>query len=209
MLKDVLFLTKNIFDEALIKEENLLNPKRVYDVFRSLEEVISDVKLVSNHYLALDFTEEYLQNSSLGEPIDKWRKFFNKDLEQLNESVKKYLLLLAYLNHSFEEDSYVHKIYNSKTYYSFVRDNYNIGFVQPCKAFLHLTSLKTDTNNMDRFYIFEHQKIDLSIFEARVGLKNKLNEINEELNSELEKLKDYIFKRYTIDDLLGKFVLYR
>ena len=90
MIKDILFLTKKVFDEALIKEENLPNPKKVYDVYRNLKDVISDVNLVANHYLALDFNEPYLQGSSWGEPIDKWRKFFNEDLEQLNESVKKY-----------------------------------------------------------------------------------------------------------------------
>lgn len=29
MIKDILFLTKKVFDEALIKEENLPNPKKV------------------------------------------------------------------------------------------------------------------------------------------------------------------------------------
>ena len=64
MLKDILFLTKKVFDEALIKEENLPNPKKVYDVYRNLKDVISDLNLVANHYLALDFSEPYLQGSS-------------------------------------------------------------------------------------------------------------------------------------------------
>ena len=54
MIKDILFLTKKVFDEALIKEENLPNPKKVYDVYRNLKDVISDVNLVANHYLALE-----------------------------------------------------------------------------------------------------------------------------------------------------------
>ena len=90
MLKDIIFLSKKVFDEAFIKEENLSVPKKVYEIYRNLEEVISDLDLVANHYLALDFTEGYLQESSWGEPVDKWRKFFNMDLEQLNESIKKY-----------------------------------------------------------------------------------------------------------------------
>ena len=60
MLKDVLFITKEVFSKALSKKKNLRNPKRVYDVFRSFQEVISDVDLVANHYLALDFTEHYI-----------------------------------------------------------------------------------------------------------------------------------------------------
>ena len=67
MLKDILFLTKKVFDKALIKEENLPVPKKVYDVYRNLKEVISDVNLVANHYLALDFSEPYLENAYIGE----------------------------------------------------------------------------------------------------------------------------------------------
>jgi hypothetical protein len=204
MLKDILFLTKKVFDEALIKEENLRNPKNVYDVFRNLQEVISDVNLVANHYLALDFREPNLHNSSWGEPIDKWRKFFNMDLKELNKSVKKYLHNLAYLRHEdfMRWDTYVHKIYQPKTYYSFVRDNYNIGFIEPCGAVLHLTNLKIDLVDVDTFYIYEYKKINLSTFEDRVNLKNELIEINGELKNELLKIKNYIQTRFSLDDLL-------
>lgn len=203
MLKDVLFITKKVFDEALIKEENLRVAKKVYDVFRNLQNVICDVNLVANHYLALDFTEHYLQNSSWGEPIDKWRKFFNEDLEQLNESIKIYLHNLSHLAHGdFGFETYVNTIYSAKTYYSFVRDKYSVGFVEPKCNFLHITGLKTDLTKIESLYIYEHKKIDLSTFEARVNLKNELNIINDELKEELKKLKQYIKDRYSLDDLL-------
>ena len=204
MLKDILFLTKKVFDEALIKEENLPVPKKVYDVYRNLQEVISDVKLVANHYLALDFTEGYLQDSSWGEPVDKWRKFFNEDLEELNESVKTYLLNLAHLGHGdFGFETYVNTIYSAKIYYAFVRDKYSVGFVEPKCTFLHVNNLKIEQTKMESFYISEHKKIDLSTFEARVTLKNELNEINSELQEELKKLKQYIKDRYSLDDLIN------
>lgn len=203
MLKDILFLTKKVFDEALIKEENLPAPKKVYDVYRNLQEVISDVKLVANHYLALDFTEPYLQDSSWGEPVDKWRKFFNMDLEELNESVKKYLHNLSHLGHGdFGFETYVNNIYSAKTYYAFVRDKYNVGFVEPKCTFLHIHNLKIEQTKIESFYIDEYKKIDLSTFEDRVNLKNELNDINVELKIELEKLKQYIKNRYSLDDLL-------
>ena len=113
MLKDMLFLTKKVFDEALIKEENLPVPKKVYDVYRNLEEVISDVKLVANHYLALDFSEGYLQDSSWGQPVDKWRKFFNMDLEELNESVKTYLFWIYCFNFPSSSSSFVLILFKS------------------------------------------------------------------------------------------------
>lgn len=203
MLKDIIFLTKKVFDEALIKEENLPVPKKVYDVYRNLQEVISDVKLVANHYLALDFTEPYLQSSSWGEPVDKWRKFFNMDLEELNESVKKYLHNLSHLGHGdFGFETYVNNIYSAKTYYAFVRDKYNVGFVEPKCTFLHIHNLKIEQTKIESFYIDEYKKIDLSTFEDRVNLKNELNDINVELKIELEKLKQYIKNRYSLDDLL-------
>ena len=203
MLKDILFLTKKVFDEALIKEENLPNPKKVYDVYRNLQEVISDVKLVANHYLALDFSEHYLQGSSWGEPVDKWRKFFNMDLEQLNESIKKYLLNLAYMRHGdYGFETYVNTIFNAKTYYAFVRDNYSVGFVEPKCTSLHICKLRIDQTKVESFYISEHKKIDLSTYEARVNLKDDLNNIRIKLEAELGKLKQYIQNRYVLKDLL-------
>jgi hypothetical protein len=204
MLKDVLFITKEVFSKALSKKKNLRNPKRVYDVFRSFQEVISDVDLVANHYLALDFTEHYLQNSSFGEPVDKWRYFLNKDLEELNGTVKDYLQNLSYLSHddsSFE--TYINEIFNAKVYYAFVRDNYNVGFVEQKGNLLHLHILKTDKMDIESFYIGKHKKIDLSTFEAKVALQKELNDINVELKIELEKLKQYIKNRYSLDDLLN------
>ena len=203
MIKDILFLTKKVFDEALIKEENLPNPKKVYDVYRNLKDVISDVNLVANHYLALDFNEPYLQGSSWGEPIDKWRKFFNEDLEQLNESVKKYLHNLSHLGDGdFGFETYVNTIFNAKTYYAFVRDRYSVGFVEPKCSFLHMNILKIEQNKIESFYISEHKKIDLSTYEARVNLKDHLNIIKNDLETELKNLKKYIKDRYTLDDLL-------
>ena len=203
MLKDIIFLSKKVFDEALIKEENLPVPKKVYDVYRNLQEVISDVRLVANHYLALDFSEHYLQGSSWGEPIDKWRKFFNEDLEQLNESVKKYLHNLSHLGHGdFGFETYVNNIYSAKIYYAFVRDRYSVGFVEPKCSFLHMNILKIEQNKIESFYISEHKKIDLSTYEARVNLKDHLNIIKNDLETELKNLKKYIKDRYTLDDLL-------
>lgn len=202
MLKDVLFITKRVFDDALVNEETLRTPKKVYDIYRCLEDLISDINLVANHYLALDFTEAFLQSSSWGEPADKWRKFLNKDLEELNISAKKYLLSLSYLGHDNKAETYVSKIYSAKSYYGFVKDKYNIGFVEQNSKLLHLTTLQTNLNKVNDFYLSKDKKIDLSTYESRVELQNKLNNKKDLLVSELKKLKEYILNRYTINDLL-------
>lgn len=204
MLKDVLFITKEVFSKALPKKKNLKNPKRVYDVFRSFQEVISDVNLVANHYLALDFSEPYLQNSSWGEPVDKWRYVLNRDLEKLNQSVKDYLQKLSYLAHDdFIFETYVNKIFKAKDYYAFVRDTYNVGFVEQKGKLMHLHTLKSNKRNIKSICIDEHKEIDLSTFEAKLNLQKELNDINIELKKELEKLKEYIKNRYSLDDLLA------
>ena len=79
MLKDVLFITKEIFPKVLVKKKNQNEPKKIYDFYRSFQKLIKNIDFVTNHYISLDFTEPYLQNSSCGEPVDKWREVLNRD----------------------------------------------------------------------------------------------------------------------------------
>ena len=75
MLKDILKVTNLIVSTIEKSEEKISSPISLYDMHRALCTVSDKISLVANHYLALDMTEEYLQNSSLGEPVDKWRFF--------------------------------------------------------------------------------------------------------------------------------------
>ena len=201
MLKDIVTITIETFNEAFCADKILSRPKRVYDVYRNLQELISNVSLVSNHYLALDFTEHFLENSSFGEPIDKWRYFFNEDLKKLNESIKNYLFSISYL--AFEDgfETIVSKKYNCKSYYGFVRDNYNIGFVEPVGSMLHITKLELKDKDNAR-YLAKYLKIDITTFESKKELQDKLNKRNELLKIELKKVKTYIQTKYVLDDLL-------
>lgn len=209
MLKDVLFLTKKIFDEALPKKKNFYRPQAAYDVYRNFQELIKNIDSIANHYISLDFTEAFLQDSSCGEPIDKWREVLNRDLKRLNEYVKNYLIKLSYLSYSsFESGTYaalelyIDKIYHSNLYCNYVEKAYNIGFIEPNSYFLKIDCLNTNPKHPRKIDIHEHKEIDLSTFEARVNLKNELTKINEDLKIELQKLKDYILKRYVMEDLL-------
>lgn len=209
MLKDVLFLTKNIFDEALPKKKNFYNPKSAYDVHRSLQELINKINSIANHYIALDFTEPYLQNSSCEEPSDKWREVLNRDLKGLNEYVKNYLIKLSHLSYStFESGTYaslelyIDKIYHSKLYCVYVEKAYNIGYLEPNSYFLKINCLNRNPKHSRKIDIYEQKEIDLSTFESRDNLKNELIKINEEFKIELQKLEAYIFERYTMKDLL-------
>jgi hypothetical protein len=154
--------------------------------------------------LALDFNEEYLQGSSFGTPQDKWRKFLNKDLELLNDSIKEYLFKLQYVAFKDESnfsDSFLADMYSSKRYYSFVRDEYNIGSVEPCSAVLIQNILST-TNNKDTYHLNKFNKIDLSSYSNRIDLQNQLNTQSKILKNKLDDLKEYILKNITLEDLL-------
>ena len=203
MLEDIIFITKKVFDNALEKDKNLENPKRVYSTYRHLEEVVSDIDLVANHNLVHDFNEANLQNSSFGEVSDKWRFFLNKDLEKLNDSIKEYLLDLSYLSHKNMFESYINEIFNAKSLSGFVMEEYSIGFVEQNSKQLHSNTLLISLDDSNSIYLSEHKKIDLSTYELKVELQTKLNDLNKILIDELKELKNYILDRYTVEDLLG------
>jgi len=203
MMRDIMIITKKVFDEALTSKKSLANPKVVYDFYRDLSNVVSNVELVAKHYLVVDLTEDYLQNSSFGKPVDKWRYVFNADLERLNSSVKNYLHVLS--NISFDNHGFggiLSKYYSCKGYYGFVRDEYNVGFIEPCSSTLQITGLDLNPCDLNSIYIGKYSKIDLTTFESKKKLQENLNTIIKSLYNELLKLKEYIQNRYTLNDLL-------
>jgi len=201
ILKDIQKLTTTIFDKFIKSDENINAPKNIYDTYRKLEVMIDNINLVANHYLALDFKEEFLQNSSFGTPQDKWRQFFNKDLEQLNASIKKYIFKLYYIGFEDERGSFMTQLYSIKSFYAFVRDEYNIGFIEPCSCILIQTTLNTKFDK-DRFHNKKFNKMDLTTFEQRKQLQKELQMQSKFFTEKLEELRQYIFKRYTMEDLL-------
>ena len=192
MLQDIEKLVSKVFDESLPKEKNLQNPKSVYKLFRAFEGLIYGIHLLANHYLSLDFKDECLQNSSLGTPQDKWRFFFNEDLEEFDKYLKKFLVQISWLKH---EDmilcSYVCCLSELKEFYSLVQSHYCVGRVEKNSTILSGYNLKE-----------EKTKIDLTSFEQRTALKKELLDTKQRLEIYLVKLQEYIYQRYTMDDLL-------
>ncbi len=203
MLKDITKITQTIFDQFINENKLLKAPKALYDTYRALKVAIDYSKLVSEHYLALDFTEEYLQDSSWGEPSDKWREFFNKDLELLNKSIKEYLQTLSYLclDDGKTSSSFMTELYNCKTSYSFIRDEYNIGFVEPCGFMMISQILDTNFDN-EKYHIGKFIKTDLTSYEQRVELQMSLQKKTVILQNSLNDLKTYILKNIRLEELL-------
>ena len=202
MLTDITTITSKIFNIALSKEEPLMAPKLVYDVYRNLTKVIDDANCVANHYLALDFSEEYLQNSSFGEPVDKWRRFFNEDLERLNRSTKKYLNGLSNLTHDGMWSAYMSNYYRHKTFYGFVRDHYSVGYVETCGKIMYIIQLESEKFDSESVYIKKLKQIDLSTFEMRKALQTHIISEDEKLKREDLILRNYILNKYEFEDLL-------
>ena len=205
MLKDVVEITQQVFNKFALSNEELNFPKNVYAVYSKLAKVLDTLQLVSEHYLALSFDEEYLQNSSFGEPSDKWRYFFNKDLNSLNGAVKEYLLILSSLaakdDDSFTCSGYISKIYESKSYYGFVRDEYSVGFIEPCSFMLITKKLSTKVD-AQTYHLEEFQKTELATYKQRVSLQQELQERHKKLLKLHGDLKAYMLHNYTLKDLL-------
>jgi len=200
MLEDITKLTKRVFYEALDFSKDLHSPKAVYDTYRSLHVVIEAASLVANHYLALKFDEEYLQDSSIGEPVDKWRYVLNKDLETLNDATKKYLHSLSSIAFENLYENILSKYFRPLHYYGFVRDEYTVGYIEPCSSTCIVVSLDIKSDNLDAIESFK--KIELKSYQQRVDLKESLLREKSLLQIEIEKLKEYIVKKYKLKDLL-------
>lgn len=201
ILKDIQKLTTTVFNRFINNDKKLNSSKNIYDTYRKLEVMIDNINLVANHYLALDFKEEFLQNSSFGEAEDKWRYFFNEDLEKLNISIKKYIFKLYYIGFEDQRGTFITELYSIKSFYALIRDEYNIGFVEPCSCILIQTTLNTKFDR-ERFHNKKFNKIDLTTFEQRKQLQKELQMQSKFFIEKLEELRQYIFDRYTIEDLL-------
>ena len=207
MLVDIVTISKNIYDEIIEKEVKIANPIKVYDSYRTLQQVVKSSDLVANHYLALTFEEGFLQNSSFGSAIDKWKYFLNKDINQLNEAVKQYLLTLYEIimvsdkNSTFGEESILENYFNSKIYYNFVNREYSCGYVNSENLTLCMNVLVTLYDNQS-YSILNKKEIDLSTYENRKDLKEHLHTQIKDLEQLETKLKIYIQTKFTITDLL-------
>ena len=164
ILEDVVEMTQKVFGKFIAKTKPLPSAVRVYDTSKALQKVIKHTDLVANHYLASSFEEPFLQNSSCGAPIDKWRFVLNRDLEKLNESSKKYLLVLSSLRnermHGF--DNFLSELYRTKIFHSYVSEAYYIGKVKPpTQLFARILNLECKDADND---IKKEIKIDLSTY---------------------------------------------
>jgi hypothetical protein len=206
MLVDVVYISKKIYSEVFDKNLKIGNPIKLYDSYRNLKQVIESSNLVANHYLALNFEEKFLQDSSIGNATDKWKYFLNKDLTQLNEAIKQYLLSLYEISvfndkDLLDEEALIEKYFNSKSFYNSVNHEYSCGHVNSENLILCMNVLVTQYDNQS-YNILNQKQIDLSIYEKRKDLKTHLHTQIEEFENLRSQLKQYIQKNFTITDLL-------
>lgn len=207
MLQDIMKLTKLTYTQ-LLKEESLkpLSVVALYDSYRALSQVISDIHLVAVHYLALDFNESFLKDSSWGEPKDKWRVILNGDLESLNTSIKTYLMALDALCVVEKKDDaqqvfILESYFNSKMFYSFVRDFYNVGCVNKNATTISSSILATQFDST-KLGIKITTTTDISTYDKRCLLQAELFEKKGELSEWKTMIENYMREQYTLQDLL-------
>jgi hypothetical protein len=206
MLSDVLEISKKVYSLTINSKFSPSSPIELYDSYRKLSDMILNTKTVANHYLALDFNECFLQNSSFGEPKDKWKFFLNKDLKLLNDSVKKYLLKLHHLSIVKSKNPSVchfplERFYYMKEYYGFVRDEYNIGQIDANYETIIANVLKLDITPKDNscnHLIY----LDVSTYQKRCALKKELHSKIEKLALLKARLETYLLNHYYLRDLL-------
>lgn len=205
MLEDIVVNTQRVFEQFLPQNKKIQSMRTVYDLYRTMEKMVSDINKVSEHYLALKFDESYLETSTLGTTSsDKWRWVLNIDLEELNKSAKDYLMglnCIAIEDGKGEFENYLFHIYNFKTFYGFVRDEYCVGLVSQSGFEMSTTTLSLDVTKENR-NIKNFKKINLTTYEQRVALQSDLREKHIILKSELVQLKAYILENCSIEELL-------
>ena len=84
--------------------------------------------------------------------------------------------------------SYIQEIYGVIAYYTFVKYEYVVGFIETKTNLLQMNKLKI-RKKREYTDINTYKKIDLFTLESKINLKNRLFKINEELREELKKLK--------------------
>jgi len=206
MLDDIIYLTKTIFKKSI--RDNMAQEIAVplYEVHRHLQELINMYDLVANHYLALSLEEEFLQNSSFGSPMRKWQFVLNRDLEALNNNVKKLILSLNKLGHRDYSErfiSYLHKYYDPKGLYGFIREEYYVGEIVIIseECFLVSNTLKIpDKGCFEDFKLITH--INLSTHEQRLKLQSEILHQKDLIIQQRNQIRKYIIRKFTIEDLL-------
>ncbi len=201
MLKDIDTTTNLVINSVIESDKKIYSPIALYDLHINLAKVIDEVNCVANHYLALDFSEDFLQNSSFGKPEDKWRNTLNRDLERFNSSIKEYLHNLMRIGFEEEQKPILSSKINPLHFYGFVRDEYNIGFIEPCGFNIRSVFMTTSFDEKDS-HLAQYKVIELDTFDKRLELQKSLNKRKNKLKLYLKRLTDYLRTHFSIDDIL-------
>jgi len=97
---------RSIFEDSITSIDNgsdVLQIKSLpISVLMMQKDVINHYKYAIQHYFLEDLKQPFLQNSSLGTPYEKWRKFTSDDFEILFQSIKFLVTFTSRLYHESE-----------------------------------------------------------------------------------------------------------
>lgn len=205
MLEDIREITRFVFDTFEPENKALSNPKICHNVYRKLALLTGKANFIAEYHLSIDLAHEISTNSSLSGAIFDWRHLFNGELEALNVLTKDYLqelTLLSLKDPSCNNHSLVGKKYNMMYFYFFVKERYNVGYIDPCDFMLTSLILNPKIHDNQNFDMANPSMLNLADGKSRVALQNHLRNIKKLLDVELERLKRYMVKNYTLEMVL-------
>ena len=162
------------------------------------QDVINHYQYSLYHYFRLDLNEKFLQNSSLGTPYQKWKKFTNDDFELLFFSIKTLISFTSRLWHESEEKfrvsnmdlDYLKKDSNRYTNLLCDLNNQNIGININDNNTLHLSSIALDGVKLDngRWSSIKTKAIDIA---DRSTIKNLITKAEIEIEALINLKNEY------------------
>ncbi|MFT5103884.1 MAG: hypothetical protein ACI86C_001544 [Candidatus Latescibacterota bacterium] len=165
------------------------------------KDVINHYRYAIEHYFDLTLKESYLQNSSLGSPYEKWRKFTNDDFDLLFFSIKT---LITYSSRLFHESELKQRIENDDFKTLKMDSNRYTNII--CDFKYKKSVLGIDVNEDESLDIHEYVPDGMFVDEnwhsvktTKVDISNRkvLKDIVKKANLEIGLLAD-LHSRYTV-----------
>jgi hypothetical protein len=202
LYEDIYDLAATII-HAYVSQDGETSPIGTYDCYRALNRFNGTFKTLLVHYLPISLDAEYLQNSSFGTPLQKWRYFTNQDFEQTTQAAKSLALSLRELGYQDDEEfvSIVAKqIRSCKQYYGFFQTEYDGGIISEEGERINTLSFETSDDTLGEKPI----TLDISTFEKKSILVRESETIYRQFVDLENQMRQLIMKRFTIEDILFK-----
>ncbi len=202
MFQDIVKLTHFTLVNAVEDTNIKLYLKALYDAYRAMEKVIYAMHILEVHYLHLPFDTPCLQDSQHGTAFHKWYLFTEQDFDSVRKSMRAFLLSLYHLtycknNMEDEYTSIVEKLFGLKSIFGFFSHYYESGKLSQDGLSIVYTKLV-----LGEKHYYEDSCLTIDTHEKRIALCKEINISGEEMKRIFNKIKSFILKNASLNDLL-------